>query len=176
MARRHHPPTPKPTSTHRLQRDLFLPFIALLKETHSVHDINSPTDYRLVHRGYGLAADAIFVHNSQKGENETEKDEEDEARYGFNEALKHVTKGQGLTTLALPLSSDGGRRLYCPKVALSTRTVLFTFQELCGQALGPADYIALARTFATVFLADVRCDVVVGFVERVCGMYVYERG
>lgn len=139
---------------HGLQRDLFLPFIALLKAAHDVHDIDSATDYRLVRRGYGLAGDALFVLNKNQGGKEKGKGE-DEARYGFNEALKHATKGETLTALALPLPAQG-RRLACPQVALSTRTALFSFQELCGQALGPADYIALAKAFAAVFLADVR--------------------
>jgi predicted ATPase len=170
---------PQDLYLHGLQRDLFLPFIALLQATHAVHDIDSPTDYRLVRRGYGVTANALFIHAATAtataaaaarkgsvvgggGEEEEGKEEEDEARYGFNEALKHATKGQGLTTIALPLPAQG-RRLYCPKVALSTRTALFSFQELCGQALGAADYIALAQAFATVFLADVRACVCVWF-------------
>ena len=151
-----------------LQRDLFLPFIDLLKERHHVHHIDSPTDYRLVHRAYGLATDTLFVHKKKRGSAAGEatataaaaaarpedQGEEDEARYGFNEAVKNVTKGQSFTKVALPLAQQG-RKLYCPKVALSTRTALFTFEELCGHPLGAADYIALSHTFPTIFVAEV---------------------
>lgn len=159
-----------------LQRDLFLPFIDLLKERHHVHNIDSPTDYRLVHRAYGLATDTLFVHNRKQksqarrgaatasfaGElahvveahHEDEEDEEDEARYAFNEALKNATKGQALTPFMIPLPQQG-RKIYAPKVGLSTRTALFTFHELCELPLGAADYIALSQTFPTLFLAEV---------------------
>lgn len=159
-----------------LQRDLFLPFIDLLKERHHVHNIDSPTDYRLVHRAYGLATDTLFVHNRKKksqakrGEAmatvagkledareipyEDEEDEEDEARYAFNEALRNATKGQALTPMVIPVPQQG-RKVHAPKVGLSTRTALFTFRELCELPLGAADYIALSHTFPTVFLAEV---------------------
>lgn len=44
-----------------LQRPLFLPFIELVKQRHDVHDIDSATDFRLVRRSYGEAADSYKV-------------------------------------------------------------------------------------------------------------------
>jgi len=150
-----------------LQRDLFLPFIELLKERNRVHHIDSPTDYRLVHRAYGLATDTLFVHSRRltglmNGEaapalavpNAGEEMEEDGARFGFKEALKSATKGQAMTPVGIPLPQQG-RRVHVPRVGLSTRTALFTFQELCEQPLGAADYIALSQSLPTLFLADV---------------------
>ncbi|ORY08926.1 AFG1-like ATPase-domain-containing protein [Clohesyomyces aquaticus] len=42
-------------------------------------------------------------------------------------------------------------------------TAMFTFDELCGAALGPADYITIASTFHTIILTDVP---VMGFLQK----------
>ena len=41
------------------------------------------------------------------------------------------------------------------KAVLGCRTALFDFKELCGVAMGAADYIAIAEAFHTIFLANV---------------------
>lgn len=42
-----------------------------------------------------------------------------------------------------------------PQAARHTDVARFSFDDLCGQPLGAADYFALASAFHTVFLDDV---------------------
>jgi protein AFG1 len=46
-----------------------------------------------------------------------------------------------------------GRSLCVPRAYRGT--TLWTFDELCGNTLGPADYISLASTFHTIILTDI---------------------
>jgi cell division protein ZapE len=47
-----------------------------------------------------------------------------------------------------------GRKLRLPRAAGGLLRA--SFASLCGQALGPQDYLAIAQAFHTVFLEDVR--------------------
>ena len=46
-----------------------------------------------------------------------------------------------------------GRRLHVPLAAHGCAR--FTFEELCGRPLGAPDYLAIARTFRTVFVSGI---------------------
>ena len=46
-----------------------------------------------------------------------------------------------------------GRKLIVPQAA--KRAARFDFRELCAAALGPADYLAIAAVFDTVFLEHI---------------------
>jgi len=47
----------------------------------------------------------------------------------------------------------GGRKLIVPRAERGV--VFFSFNDLCKQALGAADYIAISKVFHTVFLSDI---------------------
>lgn len=118
-----------------LQRDLFLPFIALLKEKLDVLSLDGPTDYRLdrlkgvpiYHWPLGPAADAKL-----------------------GEAFAALTGGAAGGPSELQVQ---GRRVEIAKAAKCVAWV--DFWDLCGKPLGAADYIALATHFHTVLIAGV---------------------
>lgn len=48
-----------------------------------------------------------------------------------------------------------GHTLRVPGQVAGRRTARFTFEGLCGQAYGPADFIELARLYSVIFLSDI---------------------
>ena len=48
-----------------------------------------------------------------------------------------------------------GHQLLVPRAVISRKLAYFTFDEICGEAKGSVDYIALAEAFSTVFIAEV---------------------
>ncbi|KAH6774158.1 AFG1-like ATPase family protein [Perilla frutescens var. frutescens] len=59
--------------------------------------------------------------------------------------------GGSVTSQTLPVMF--GRTLEVPQSC--NGVARFTFEYLCGQPIGAADYIAIAKTFHTVFIADI---------------------
>jgi cell division protein ZapE len=118
-----------------LNRDRFLPFIALLQERLAVVGLACATDYRLArlrdlatyHQPLGPATDA---------------------RLG--QAFAALTDGAAGEPAVLEV---GSRRLEVPRAAKGV--AWFDFAALCEQALGPADYLALTRRYHTVLLSGV---------------------
>jgi cell division protein ZapE len=118
-----------------LQRERFVPFIDLLKERLDVLELDGVIDYRrdrikgmtVYHQPLGASADAALA-----------------------EAFAQLTDGAtgGATTLAVQ-----GRQLTLPQAAKGVAR--FGFAELCGRALGAADYIAIATHFHTIILAEI---------------------
>jgi len=118
-----------------LNRQLFLPFIALLKERLDVLCINGRTDYRLdrlrgmqvYHTPLGAAAakalDDAFV--SLTDQNHGEPDEVEVM----------------------------GRKIVVPEQAKGVAR--FSFDDLCMQPLAANDYLALARRFHTIVLSGI---------------------
>ncbi len=123
-----------------LQRQRFLPFIALLKERLDILLLAGETDYRTIRLGDmdvyftppGAAADGALDAAFQ--------------RLTEDEAGERVAVGPVMVTAQ-------GRQLEVPCAARGTAR--FTFEELCGRPLGAADYLALARAFHTVILSGI---------------------
>ncbi|MFO1032604.1 MAG: cell division protein ZapE [Hyphomicrobiales bacterium] len=118
-----------------LNRQLFLPFIARLRETLEVVELASARDYRL---GRLRAKDTY--HSPATAEN----------RVAFNGLWAELTDGAPGHAETLEVLS---RKLVVPKTAHGCAA--FTFAELCGASLGPPDYLAIAAAYRTVFLAGV---------------------
>ncbi len=124
-----------------LNRPLFLPFIALIREKCAVVALDGPTDYRLArmagaatwHVPNGATATAAL---SEIFFRLTDYPVEDRSRVPTE-------------TLAVP----GGRTLFVPKSLKGV--AVFSFARLCRQALGAADYLAVARRFHTIFLVGI---------------------
>jgi cell division protein ZapE len=118
-----------------LNRDLFLPFIAKLNQELDIVSLQSSKDYRLgrvrAHKTYLSPATA-------------------ENRVTFNSLWHDLTDGAMGKAEVLEVL---GRKRYVPKAAHGCAS--FTFFELCGEALGPPDYLAIAAAYQTVFMSGV---------------------
>ncbi|MEM1066997.1 MAG: cell division protein ZapE [Pseudomonadota bacterium] len=117
-----------------LNRQLFLPFITLLEERLAVWELTSPTDYRQDRlegeQVYFTPADAT-------------------ARDAISD-LWITLSGGGGAPLVLPVK---GRDVVLP--AFRNGVARASFWDLCGQPLGPADYLAVAEAVKVLILEDV---------------------
>ncbi|PXA98092.1 cell division protein ZapE [Nostoc sp. 3335mG] len=123
-----------------LQRDSFLPFIALLESNLDVLPLNGPTDYRRDRLG---AVDTWLVPNGPA------------ATEALSAAFFRLTDYPVEDAANVP-SCDldiGGRTLHVPKALKGV--AVFSFKRLCGEARGAPDYLEVARTFHTVILVGV---------------------
>lgn len=118
-----------------LNRALFLPFIALLQTKVEVARLDARTDFRLEKLGgaptYHTPAD-------------------DKARAALDLAFARLGEGAAGKPLVLDVK---GHALKLPQVAGGVARA--SFHDLCAQAYGASDYIALARRFHTLVLDDV---------------------
>jgi cell division protein ZapE len=116
-------------------RDAFLPFIALLKQRLDVLVLEGATDYRRQRLG-GLRAWQVPA--------------DARAERALDEAFTAFANGAqpGPRTLLVM-----GRRFAVPLAAGCVAR--FDFATLCGQPLGPGDYLALATHFQALVLDDV---------------------
>ena len=124
-----------------LNRRLFLPFIALLRERLDVVGLNGPVDYRLDRLG-GMPT--YYIPNGPA------------ASAALSEAFFRLTDypvedRAHVPTAELPVA--GGRTLHVPKSLKGV--AVFSFSRLCREALGAADYLAIARRYHTVVLVGV---------------------
>ena len=124
-----------------LNREHFLPFIALVEERLDVMGLNGPTDYRRDRLGDGArwfvpADEAASAALSAAFFRLTDYPPEDRA---------HVP--------SLDLDVGGGRTLHVPKALKGV--AVSSFKRLCGEARGAADYLAVARHFHAVIIVGI---------------------
>jgi cell division protein ZapE len=115
-----------------INRQLFLPFIELLKQHVDVVRLDARTDFRLEK----LASAPVYV--TPLGP---------DADGAIDAAWRRLTgteRGPATTLRVL------GRDLAVPQA--SKGVARFTFDELCGRALGTADYTKLAHDFHTLLI------------------------
>jgi cell division protein ZapE len=119
-----------------LQRELFLPFIDLLKDKLDVLCLDGETDWRRARiRG-------MKVYYTPLGR------AADEALAAAFRTLTDDDADAGAVTLTVQ-----GRRLDIPLAARGVAR--FTFADLCARPLGTADYFALATHFHTLIVAGI---------------------
>lgn len=118
-----------------LNRPLFLPFIELLKTRMEVREVESETDYRQ-HRLEGAQ-----VYFTPAGH---------EARQAIRRIWLELTGGGGDGPLRL---SVNGRMIELPEHRSGVARA--GFWDLCGRALGPADYLAVAASVRVLILEDI---------------------
>ncbi|MEA1650125.1 cell division protein ZapE [Nitrospirillum sp. BR 11164] len=117
-----------------LQRDLFLPFIALLKEKLDVLHLEGARDYRLARiRGRQVYFDPLGP----------------AATAALEKTFGELTDAQPTATHLMVQ----GRTLPVPRQVKGV--AWFTFDELCRQPLGAGDYLAIATHYHTVLLDGV---------------------
>eukprot|EP00591_Stephanopyxis_turris_P002817 CAMPEP_0195523986 /NCGR_PEP_ID=MMETSP0794_2-20130614/23538_1 /TAXON_ID=515487 /ORGANISM="Stephanopyxis turris, Strain CCMP 815" /LENGTH=447 /DNA_ID=CAMNT_0040654111 /DNA_START=350 /DNA_END=1693 /DNA_ORIENTATION=+ len=123
-----------------IQRDLFLPFIDMLKEKLTVVSMwDSETDYRLVH-GKHKARGVYFCGDLEKED--------------FDAVFSELTKKDsgGAVAAADITTVNGGRRVHVPHASLEYAVARFSFDDLCRVPMGAADYLAVGEKFHTVFV------------------------
>ncbi len=124
-----------------LNREHFLPFIALIERELDVLSLNGPVDYRLDRIG-GLA-----TWHTPLG---------DEATAKVREAFFRLTDFAPEDAANVPseeLDVGGKRMLHVPKSLKGV--AVFSFKKLCAEARGAPDYLAIARSFHTVILVGI---------------------
>ena len=119
---------------HGLNRQLFLPFIDLIKERMVVWELVSPTDYR---QNRLAGSDVYFTPIGP------------EARAAIRAMWEDLSGGPA-APLVLQVK---GREVVLP--AFRNGVARASFFELCGKPLGPADYLALADAIKVLVLEDI---------------------
>ena len=118
-----------------LNRQLFLPFIALIKDKLDQLHLAGPRDYRLERL---MAAPVYYAPLGPAAE---------EAMDAAWRRLTYNAQPQAVTL------DVGGRALHVEREAAGVAR--FSFDELCARPLGAADYLELAERFHTVFLENI---------------------
>lgn len=118
--------------TNGLNRQLFLPFIAMLKDRLQVLEIDGGADHRLRQ----LTAAPVYYSPPDPT--------------AMDAAWGRLTSGAEPQSCTLTVQ---GRAVPVPREAAGVAR--FTFPELCARPLGAADYLAIAARFHTVLIDDV---------------------
>ena len=117
-----------------LNRELFLPFIAMLEDRLQVVELESPTDYRQ-HR---LAGAQVYFHPAGS------------ATAAIAAIWSDLAGGGTDQPLVLEVNS---RKVELPRFANGVGRA--SFWDLCSKPLGPADYLAIARAVRVLILEDI---------------------
>ncbi len=140
-----------------LQRDRFLPFIALLKEKMELVAFTGETDYRL-----GRLRDAkmyFFPHDNG-------------IHAEMQKLFSLVTDGAESAAGTIAVK---GREIFVPQAA--KEAAFFTFADLCETSKSALDYLALVKHYRVFFLENVpllddsRRDAVLRFITLVDTLY-----
>ena len=119
-----------------LNRQLFMPFIDLIKDRMVVHELIGPTDYR-----QNLLGGMQVYFSPNDGT----------ARAALDAVWRDLSGGpSGPLTLTIK-----GREVVLP--AFRNGVARATFYDLCGKPLGPADYLELAAAVKVLVLDDIPC-------------------
>lgn len=119
-----------------LQRDLFLPFINLIKKDMFVIELSGPVDYRLT----GLKDEEYFFYHSDL----------DQATAQLEQLFQKTIHHEPCTPYHLHIK---GRDLVFNRHCRNALWV--NFDEICDRALGSRDYIQLAEHFDLFFVANI---------------------
>jgi cell division protein ZapE len=120
---------------HGLQRERFLPFIALLKQKLYVLDLDSGRDYRLAR----LHGKPVYHHPLGEA-----------AHDALEHAFAELTDGAPGASETLTVKA---RPLVIPRAARGV--ACFSFEDLCAKPLGAADYLAIAERFPALIVEGI---------------------
>ena len=127
--------TPDDLYRDGLNRDLFLPFIAMLRERMTVTRVPARTDFRMEK----LAAAPIWY-----------VPDDTEADACMDRAWRKLTGGSDGGAYEI---TNKGRVIEVPRAALGVAR--FSFADLCERPLGALDYLKIAREFHTLLIDHV---------------------
>ena len=119
-----------------LNRALFLPFIALLRERLDICALDARTDFRLEK----LASAPVFYTPADAA-----------AKAALDAAFQRLTGHTRGAPMQLTLL---GRTLDAPEA--SDGVARFSFDDLCRRPLGASDFLAIAHRFHTVLIDNIR--------------------
>lgn len=119
-----------------LQREHFLPFIALIENQFKVLELNAEKDFRL---GRLKHMDTCYFHPLGQA-----------SQHYIDNAFNRFTNGQMPATTDLSIQ---GRTLHFNHTA--SDIVLVDFEQLCSHALGASDYREIATSFSVVMLQNI---------------------
>ncbi len=122
-----------------LNRDLFLPFIAVLKDKLDILHLPGDTDHRLARQMALLGGMPVYHHPLG-----------DAAEAALDAAFARLTEGAEAAPETLTVQ---GRTLTSPMAAVGVAR--FGFADLCERPLGAADYLAIAARYHTVILSGI---------------------
>ena len=117
-----------------LNRALFLPFIELIKKNLVVHELTSPRDYRQDR----LQGEQVYFQPADRA-----------AREAIDAIWTDLSRGRS-EELVLKVKT---REVHIADFANGVARA--PFYDLCGQPLGPADYLALADAIRVLILEDI---------------------
>jgi cell division protein ZapE len=141
-----------------LNRQLFLPFIEMIKERLVVWELTSPTDYRQdrlsgekvyfspADAAAKAAVDRLWQEMSGAPADRLHQARTEAAGAGMARGLTGAPEAR-LTLRVL------GRDVVLPRFRNGVARV--SFWDLCGQPLGPADYLAVAGAVRVLILEDI---------------------
>lgn len=144
-----------------LQRELFLPFIQLLQQKTNVIELVANQDFRLSHL-HALKTTYYYPLDDQAAEF---------VQQSYNELTNFAPFNPGIIEVL-------GRKV--PLSAVHGNVALSSFNELCMQALGPADYLEIGRRFDIVILANIpkltleKCNEAKRFVTLIDALYEHK--
>ena len=118
-----------------LNRQLFLPFIAMLKEQLDILHLDGGRDYRLER----LAEHPVYFSPL-----------DDHAAAEMDRIFEELTEGREVTPQTL---TTQGRELNIERTARGVARL--SFEELCARPLGASDYLTLTEHFHTLLLENV---------------------
>ncbi|MES2755459.1 MAG: cell division protein ZapE [Pseudomonadota bacterium] len=124
-----------------LNREHFLPFVALIAARLDVVPLNGPTDYRRDRLGQ---QETWLVPNGPA------------ATAALSAAFFRLTDYPPEDRAHVPaedIAVQGNRVLHVPKSLKGV--AVFSFKRLCGEARGSADYLAIARRYHTVIVVGI---------------------
>ncbi|MGH6763357.1 MAG: cell division protein ZapE [Phyllobacterium sp.] len=118
-----------------LNRQLFLPFIDLLKKHVDVINLDARTDYRLEK----LNRKPVYI--TPLGPQAVAQMDED-----WEAAIDHAEEYSDIIVVK-------GREVHVPRAA--RRAARFSFEDLCARPLGALDYMMIIERYDTIFIDDV---------------------
>ncbi len=124
-----------------LNREHFLPFIALIEDRLDVVPLNGPIDYRRHRLG---RVETWLVPNGPQATAELSADFFRLTDFDTGDAEHVPTEG---------LAVAGGRVMHVPKALKGV--AVFSFKRLCAEARGAADYLSIARHYHTVIIVGI---------------------
>ena len=118
-----------------LNRELFLPFISLLKRHADIFDLDARMDYRRERlKSFGVYRNPLGA----------------ETDLAMDEAWSLATSGEATVPKSIMVR---GHRFDIPHS--SSSAARFSFDDLCAKPLGAADYLVLSKLYPTVFIDHV---------------------